>query len=141
MLPAQVYLNVLACIARADGKLDPSESALLERTIAASGLSDEVAYGMRTILDMSSQPDVDSILAQAVTHLSPALLVDLLRDGYVMASADGDIAPAEVDVLDRLMAKSAISENRRAALHQWAQRAASHQMDGLHIAADSLPHH
>lgn len=140
MLSAQVYLNVLACIARADGKLDPAEAALLDRAVAASGLSDRATEGMRKILDMQHQPQVDSILSEAVNHLSPALLVDLLRDGYVMASADGQIAAAEVNVLDRLIEKAGIPENRRATLHQWAQRAARHQMDGLHIAADSLPH-
>ena len=134
----QEYLEVLACIVRADRRFDAAEIEALRQACATSGLSQRVVDHINELLDPARSVNVEAILRGATRGASPALLAELLRDGYIMAMVDGDVSAPETALLDQLLATAGVGEGQRAELHRWAQTAATHHVQGLRLLKAAL---
>jgi uncharacterized tellurite resistance protein B-like protein len=135
----ELYFDVLACVARADGRLAPEEQRFLRAAAESSRLSGDALARLERLLDVDTPFSVDLVLSEVAGEMNAAVVVEALRDAYVLAAADGEIAPVEIDVLDRLLARIGIAIERRPALHEWARRAAEHHIEGLALLAESWP--
>lgn len=138
MDPRETYLRLMVCVARADGHVVDPERQLLEAAAERSGLAESQVAELRAALEMSNPFDIEQELDRVGPGVDPGTLLELLRDGYVLAYSDGELAPAEVAVLDRLMARLGIRDVDRSSLHEWARLAADHVIDGLHAASAAL---
>lgn len=140
MDPRETYLRLMVCVARIDGRIADSERRLLEAAAERSGLPEARIAEMRSFLEDPSPFDVDEEVARIGPGLDPGTLLEILRDGYVMASSDKDLAPCELAILDRFMAGAGIREVDRPSLHEWARLAAGNVIDGLLLASTALEH-
>lgn len=138
MDPREAYLRLMVCVARADGDVAQSEVKLIEEAAERSGLPEPVLTGIRAALDLSQALDAEQLLAEVAREMDPGTLLEVLRDGYVLALSDGALTPTEVAVLEALLAKLGVQELDRCALHEWARMAAEHVVNGLHLAANAL---
>lgn len=137
--PIELYFDVLACVARADGRVSPEESALVRNAAIAAGLSGNALSGVERRLDMREPFALDEALAEAAPMMNVSTVAETLRDAYVIAAADKEILRAEIAVIDRFLAHMGLAEEQRPALHEWARRAAEHHLDGLALLADVWP--
>lgn len=130
-LPVDVYFDVLICVARADGRIAPEELRFLREAAEAAGLSGERLDRVERYLDLEIPFDVDQVLTGAAAHLNVSTLAEVIRDAYVIALADAEVAPTEVAVVARLLALVGVAEGPRAAVLEWARLAAEHHVNGL----------
>ncbi|NUN52067.1 MAG: TerB family tellurite resistance protein [Planctomycetaceae bacterium] len=138
-MPIELYFAVLACVARADGRVTQEERHVIRSAAQAAGLTGDVLARLERLLDMATPFSSEDVLAEIAPGMTAATLAEAIRDAYVLAAADQEIAPAEVAVIDRLFALVGIAEHRRPALHEWARRAAEHHLDGLALLSEALP--
>ena len=135
----QIYFDVLVCVARADGQITPSERAAILNAAAACDLG---ATGLARIelgLDLSQPFDVDAVLGAASGHMDPGLLAEILRDAFVLAGSDGDVAPPEIDTVRRLLTQMGFEATSQDVVMEWARCAAEHHVDGVRLAAELWP--
>jgi len=137
--PIELYFDVLASVARADGRVSPEESALVRNAAVAAGLSSDALSGLERRLDIQEPFSLDEALAEAAPMMNASTAAETLRDAYVLATADNQIVRAEIAVIDRFLAHLGIAEEQRPALHEWARRAAEHHLDGLALLAEVWP--
>lgn len=135
----ELYFDVLACVARSDGRVSPEESALVRSAAVASGLAGDSLARVERRLDMREPFSLDDALAEVAPDMDASTVAETLRDAYVLAAADNDIVRAEISVIDRFLAHVGVAEEHRPALHEWARRAAEHHLDGLALLTDAWP--
>ncbi|MBX3126113.1 MAG: TerB family tellurite resistance protein [Polyangiaceae bacterium] len=140
MDPRETYLRLMVCVARADGQIVDPERQLLQAAVGRSGLAESQVAGLRAALETSHPFDIEEELERVGPGIDPGTLLELLRDGYVLAYSDGELAPTEVAVLDKSMSKLGIQDVDRSSLHEWGRLAADHVIDGLHAASTALEH-
>ena len=132
----RLYFDVLACVARADGRYADDERHLLEAAARACDLDPGAVAEIARVADPSQPLDMDKILHDAGSKADASVVVETLRDSYVLASVDNDISAAEVEVLERFLTHAGLDEIGRSLLLQWARTAAEHHLDGLRLIAD-----
>jgi tellurite resistance protein len=135
----QVYFDVLACVARADQQVTPAERSAILSAATACDLGELALERIEGSLDLGQPFDVDAVLEIAAGRMDPGLLAELLRDAFVLAGADGDVAPLELDTIRRLLSCMGIEATRQDVLMEWARRAAEHHMDGVQLVAEFWP--
>jgi hypothetical protein len=132
----QRYFDVLACVARADQVVVDAERGLLLAAASACDLASEAMQRLERQLDLGQPLDVDRTLADAAAGADVAVVAEVLRDAYVLAMADSDVAPAELAVIDRFLDHAGYDANGRAVMMEWARRAAELHCDGASLAAE-----
>ncbi len=135
----ELYFDVLACVARADGRVSRQEGDLVHRAAVAAGLAGDALERLERRLDIREPFSPDEVFAEVVPTMNVSTVAETLRDAYVLAAADNEIVRAEIAVIDRFLAHLGIAEEQRPALHEWARRAAEHHLDGLALLADVWP--
>lgn len=135
----QVYFDVLACVARADQQVTPAERSAILSAASACDIGAVALARIEGSLDLGQPFDVDAVLDLAAGALDPGLLAELLRDAFVLAGADGDVAPLELDTIRRLLSRIGIEATSQDVLMEWARRAAEHHMDGVQLVAEFWP--
>lgn len=139
----EVYVLLMALVAKADTIVTSNERERVHRAISDGRVSPEAAERLTSILEApASQSHGEEIRALLVNvprdRLLP-LLLDVVRDAYVMAAVDGEVTHAEVSVVDELLAMAGLETGKRAFLHEWGREAAQLQLDGLALLADDIP--
>lgn len=137
--PIELYFDVLACVARADGQVSAEERALVHRAAVAAGLSGDALAALERRLDLREPFSPDEVFAEVAPMMNVSTVAETLRDAYVLAASDNEIVRAEIAVIDRFLASVGIAEEQRPALHEWARRAAEHHLDGLALLAEVWP--
>lgn len=139
MKPLADYFEIMACVARADGRIAPEEQKSLAEAIASSGLDTGSVARVNAILDLTREVDTREIVARVAKTLPVAALVEVLRDAYVVALLDGELDPREVAFLESLLEEVGVPERRRAAIHTWAETAARQHLDGMELIHSARP--
>jgi hypothetical protein len=134
----RAHLRVLACVARADGRVTIEEAGWLLGAFTDADLSADERAELELALRAGSL-DVQATLQEATRGTSPELLAALLRDAYIVAGADGELVAEEVALADALLGEAGIAELHRPALQEWARRAADLHLDGLTLLKQALP--
>lgn len=134
--PLRRYFEVLACVARADGVYGDRERILIEAAARACELSPASLEAVVSLADPSRQVDVECVLQEAARSSDVSTIAETLRDAYVLASIDEDVAPSEHYVLERYLAHAGYDDVSRSVLLQWARTAAEHHLDGLKLLAE-----
>ncbi len=111
------HLELLAAIARADGRIAPEEVSVIWRFLEAAGVPDAVAARVNQLLDPETEIDVDLILTSLAAQSSPWSLAHAIRDAYVVAAADGHVSTSEALAVERLFDLMNLAPRDRAILH------------------------
>ncbi len=119
------YLDFLLWVVRSDGKIDHRQRRrLLAVMIEGMDLREELVQRYRDELARQTWDDpTDQELAEHAEGLDALSLSNLVRDGYLMAVADGVLRKVEVDFVKRFLAAAGIPEARLEAIDSWARRA------------------
>jgi len=131
-------VELLACVARADGEVTIEEALAIRGFMAYAGVSQQVARRVERLLDTSHSCDVEGVVRSLARRASPWILTETVRDAYVIASVDGVVEASEIHAVDRLFDMLGIAGNRRAWLHKWGREAAAKQLRGMKFMAASL---
>ncbi len=130
------YLELLCLVARAEGGFKAKERSYLRNELAKAKIGKSSATLINKLLDPKVKVDTDAVLMRIARRIEPPLLAEALRDAYVAASSDGIVAPAEVTVIEKLLAAMGYAKRQREVLHQWARMAANHQLDGYQLVLE-----
>ncbi len=117
------YLDLMLCVLRADGVVDPKEKMQF-LTVMVEGLQlrPELVHRYRSALDQEDWPELsDEELAALGRGLDPGSLGHMVKDAYSMAGADGSIDSSEVKVVHRFLKAVGIPEERLPAIDNWAR--------------------
>lgn len=134
MSRAEQYLDFMVCVLWADGTVSPEEREHLFRSVLYDmdfrpGLVEKYEH----LLAERSRIDPEEVIRQVVATMEPVGLVGLVRDAYIMASVDGDILPAEVDVIRSLLKAAGVPEERFSEIDAWGREAVSHVRRGVSL--------
>ena len=137
MKPLRLYFDILIIVARADEEIHDAERAFIEALLANYEVSPELR---QTILADLVDPafDVAARTAAIAAHVDAGILAEALRDAYLMALTDGDLAPVEISSLDSILSECGVSASRRPAAHTWARKAAEDHVAGVLLLHDVL---
>ena len=110
-------------VLRADGVIDRSEKQqMLTMMVHGLQLKDELVQRYTEELDKESwEPVSDEELKALGQGLAPNSLATLVKDAYTMASADGELAEAELALVQRFLRVVGIPEERLSKIDQWAR--------------------
>lgn len=134
--PLRRYFDVLACVARADGIYSERERAMVEAAATACELDASTIDALTALADPARTADAEGALRSAAADADVSLIAETLRDGFLLAAVDDDIAPAEHSVLEQFLVHAGYDDAGRAVLLQWARRASEHHLDGVRLAAE-----
>lgn len=123
------HFELLAAIARADGRITPEEVSVIWQFLEAAGVSEAVAARVKTLLDPDTEIDVDLILTSLAAKSSPWSIAHAVRDAYVVAAADGTVSTSEALAVERLFDLMNLDPRDRALLHAAAVTAAKSHRD------------
>ena len=135
----QDHLDLLALVARADGKVVFDESDLLGHLIHLHNVPSEDVDRIAEILDVQKEVDADAVVEKMAKRMLPLALVDAVRDAYIMAHADEDLDEYEIELIDKLLQHVGFDEAGRKRLHEWGVKVAKHQLEGQDIVSDVWP--
>jgi len=121
------HLELLAAIARADGRIAPEEVSVIWQFLEAAGVDPAVADRINQLLDPTVPLDVDLVLTSLAAQSSPWSLAHAVRDAYIVAAADGEVSTAEALAVERLFDLMNLEPADRAMLHAYAAQAARAQ--------------
>ena len=128
--PAMIdHLELLAAIARADGRIAPEEVSVIWRFLESAGVPKAVADRVNQLLDPDTEIDVDLILTSLAAQSSPWSIAHAVRDAYVVAAADGQVSTSEALAVERLFDLMNLDPRDRALLHAAAATAAKAHRD------------
>ena len=107
MKEAEIYFKFLLHIASADGNADPGEIEFIEHCLASVGLSDvleaEINAQIAQLKNHQAIEGLDDVLDAICTIHNPSFAMTLIRDGYAMATADGEVQEEELHLIRRLI--------------------------------------
>ena len=96
--------SILVLVAAVDGTLVREEMAAIESAMGAMMLHPESREEVRQLL--TEPPELDGVLES----MEPAAIRLALRDGALLASADGDYDEKELWILRKISAAGGLSE-------------------------------
>lgn len=134
----ETYLRLLLCVALADDYVTPSEAEMLEAAAVQAGLGQERIDELKRAFQSGASLDKEKEFQSIPRQIEPGMLLETLKDGYLLAMSDGDLAPVEVAVLDDYMAHVGLGSAQRAALHEWARTAAEHTVVGIDVVTHAM---
>jgi len=123
MLQAEACLLMLSLVARADGEVTAVERERVLAAARASSATASLLIECTRILDATIPCDENGLLQRIASLVDGSVLLEVARDGYLLAFADGHVAEAEVRVIDRLFERFGLSPQDRAMLHSWGRTA------------------
>lgn len=109
------YLTILAIIANADAVLRTEELAFFESRMARMLINPNMRSKFRQLLKMEF--DIDAVARK----IDKRTLRLALRDGIFLAAADGEIHPAEVDVVRIIAHHAEVDEERLHEIWSWVK--------------------
>tara|TARA_A100001037_G_C14874827_1_gene511243 strand:+ start:63 stop:530 length:468 start_codon:yes stop_codon:yes gene_type:complete len=107
------YISLLTILANADGALVREEMAALEAFMGRALLKPEVRELNRKKLRATG--NLDELLSSA----SRATLLVAIRDSVLLAAADGEYHPDEVEVLELMAEAAGLSDEQIDELYDW----------------------
>jgi uncharacterized tellurite resistance protein B-like protein len=119
------YLNFLLWVVRSDGNIALGQrDRLLAVMIEGMDLRKELVDHYRVELSRETWDDpTDEELTELAANLDELSLGNLVRDGYLMAWADGVLREVEVVFIKRFLGASGIPQERHGEIDKWARRA------------------
>jgi tellurite resistance protein len=133
MNKTEKYLELMLLVLKADGIIDERERALIYRMIKNVGMKDELVQKYDARLKIDNSEDREQILTEIASDLDPATLTGMVRDAYIMADADNNIHPAEVQVINDFLAKAGIPGERFKEIETWARKNIAHLKRGQRL--------
>lgn len=134
------HLELLACVARADGAVSVEEALAIRSFMDSSGTALQDVLRVNRLLDMRHAVDVEAVVRAITAQASPWTLAEAIRDAYVIASVDGEVSGHEIQAVERLFEILGLPAEHRAKLHRWARNAAAQQLLGMTFITASLDH-
>lgn len=110
---ALASLNILACVAMADGKIHANERTAL--TVALESvvhLEDASQIDIQSVDDLLRNAQGERLLEYASLVSSPAARELAYNTAFAMANVDGDCAPSEQEILEILQKTFGIPERK-----------------------------
>ncbi len=110
---ALASLNILACVAMADGKIHPNERTALNFALeSVARLEDADMVDIQSVDDLLRNAKVER-LSEYISLVHSAAARELAYNtAFAMANVDGDCDPSEQQVLDTLQHTFGISERK-----------------------------
>lgn len=107
MKETEIYLQFLVHIAASDGHACSEEIQYIESCMDSMGISDVVQTRITQFIEAAKNKQPVDLLDNVISALKDSdnlsLLMTLIRDGYAMASADGNVDEPELNQIKRLM--------------------------------------
>ena len=123
------HLELLAAIARADGRISPEEVSVIWRFLEAAGVPAAVADRVHQLLDPETELNLDLVLASLAAQSTPWALAHAVRDAYIVAAADGHVSTSGALAVERLFDLMNLAPQDRALLHAAAAASAKAHRD------------
>lgn len=122
------YADLLVLIAAADGELVREEIQLLEGFMGRAMVHPEARTSIRQGLFDTNR------LSNLLKNAEQETLRYVLRDGVLLAAADGDYDRRELRILKKIAAAAEMSEDELKSLFDWVSRGWEWHADGINLA-------
>ena len=122
------YADLLVLIAAADGELVREEIQLLEGFMGRAMVHPEARTSIRQGLFDTNR------LTNLLKNAEQETLRYVLRDGVLLAAADGDYDRRELRILKKIAAAAEIGEDELKSLFDWVSRGWEWHADGINLA-------
>jgi tellurite resistance protein len=116
--PKYVYADILIALAQIDGTIHPAERALLDGILGTMNLDAETLEQMWLT---PRTPDVGAAIPREISDKNYRNC--LLKDAYLLASADDVMKPTEVAFLAQLREHMQVDSETHSTIHNWVQAA------------------
>jgi len=136
MTTAEKYLDFMVCVLQADGIIHEKEVEEFTRMLQQVGLKPELKKKYRRVLK-GTWLDAERVIRRVAKNANPQFLNWLVRDGYLMADADGKVTPPEIEIINELLIKAGVSTHRRQSIHDWGKQAVKHARAGAKLFSKS----
>jgi uncharacterized tellurite resistance protein B-like protein len=125
------HLELLACVARADGEVSVEEALALKSFMESAGMPEVAVSRVAALLRGDESIDVDAVVGSFARAATPWMLAEAIRDAYVIASVDGEVDASEISLVEKIFDLAGIPSEHRMKLHRWARNAAMQQLLGM----------
>jgi tellurite resistance protein len=125
--------SILVLVAAVDGTLVREEMAAIESAMGAMMLHPESREEVRQLL--TEPPELDGVLES----MEPAAIRLALRDGALLASADGEYDEKELWILRKISAAGGLSEQELSEILDWVSQNWRVAAQGRSIIAAPMP--
>lgn len=129
----QAFLALMVEVARADRRIAPEERAMIHAHLSHV-IHDLGAEQVVERLDASPDalPD-DRLLGDIATGLGRHALPAAIRDAFILAAADGEIAPEEIKVLRKFLLQAGVPAENFPLVIRWCETALDHLRQAKYI--------
>lgn len=110
------YVALLSVIAQADGIIVDEEIAALEARMGFARLPEDRRHELRMMQERENNLD------QLIDSLDTTGARLALRDGMLLAAADGDYAEEELAILNRLQERAQLDDSAMERMYDWVVR-------------------
>lgn len=129
----RTYMRLLTAVSAADGHIVDEEIAALEAQMGHARIDESERAALRA--EWPNPPAVEDVLSQ----MDAGTLRVSIRDAIILAACDGEYDPAEVDVIERLVAEAGLDDATVAALYQWVTQLWKHMAAGRQLLGIMIP--
>lgn len=135
MTAAEKYLKFILCVTWADGKVVEEEITLFELLLNNSGVDPVIDEECRSYLQPDHPIDIDDTLRAVAEDMELPRLPQFIQDGYLMASSNSDLNPAQIEAMDKFMSLCGVESDNFEDIHQWAIDGLDHMTKGVELLA------
>lgn len=129
----QAFMALMVEVARADRRIAPEERQLIHSHL--SNLIHDL--GAEEIVQrLDAAPDAlpdESLLGDIASGLGRHALPAAIRDAFILAAADGQIAPEELKVLRQFLLKAGVPAENFPLVIRWCESALDHLRQAKYI--------
>jgi len=108
MQEAEIYFNFLLHMVAADGVVDANEVEFIKSSMQsiglAGGVEQRISDNLRLIESGGKLQGLETLYSSISKSKNPNIIMTLIRDGFALASSDGDLAPEETNLIESLLA-------------------------------------
>lgn len=127
----------MLCVLRADEIVTSEEQDYwLSSLIDDASLSPELLKKYRHRIEQKDWDDLDDEIHRIGQGLDSSSLAGMVRDAYITATLVGNLGPAEVEVVRKLLRAAGISEELFESIEAWAREGVAHLKRGYRLLGE-----
>ncbi|GEM_PF-6070521 len=102
MSEIDIYFKFMVAVLKADGKVEQEERDFIVNSANALGLTKDFVEDLENHM-LNGEVDLASLYQEIKSNSDASFTINLLRDSYALAKADGAIDDKELDILKGMM--------------------------------------
>ena len=115
------YLDFIICVMRSDEVIHEREIEYFMKLLSNSGFNKDYMAEYENKLNGKMPIDIERVTDFISTNIDKDFLTCLIRDAFFAAQADGRLQDSEVSIINDLLKKCGVPEERFTTIKNWGE--------------------